>query len=265
MYSGTIVPLITPVDAEGAVDQPGVGRLIESVRDEVTALMPALSSGEGWRLTERQWRDLVEATRAHARGLPVLAGIQLPDTAQVVARARLARDLGVDAVVVTTPFGAGISQEEIFQHYRALREAVDVPLFVYNEAALSGNTIELDTLLRIFALPGVVGIKESSGSAEFTRRVVRADHSVPVFEGWENLLVEAHGVAGFIGPLANLEPGLCTAMLVDPTPERQAEIDAACRRFGVFEDDWYRWVKKELCKRGVIGTDLPVGEPRREG
>lgn len=256
MYSGTIVPLITPLRPDGAVDRASVDRLIEYLRPDVTALMPTLSSGEGWRLSESQWREMVEATVTSARGLPVLAGIQLPETEQVIARARIAKQLGVAAVVVTTPFGEGISQEEIFQHYRALREAVDVPLFVYNEAAISGNTIELDTLLRIFALPGVVGVKESSGSAELTRRIVAADHTVPVFEGWENLLLQVPGVAGFIGPLANLEPELCNAMLVDPTPDRQAEIDAACQRFGLFEKNWYRFVKKELSGRGVISTDL---------
>jgi 4-hydroxy-tetrahydrodipicolinate synthase len=260
MYSGTIVPLITPLDINGAVDTASVDRLIGSVHRDVTALMPTLSSGEGWKLSETQWRDMVAATREYSRGLPVLAGIQLPETGQVVERAWLAEQLGADAVVVTTPFRTDISQDEIFAHYQTLRAAVDIPLFIYNEAAVSGNTIELDTLLRIFALPGIVGIKESSGSAELTRRIVQADHTVPVFEGWENLLLEAHGVAGFIGPLANLEPQLCNAMLVDPTPERQAEVDETCRRYGVFADDWYRLVKQELCKRTVISTDLVVEE-----
>jgi len=253
MYSGTIVPLITPLAPDGAVDKSGVDRLVEYVHDGVTALMPALSSGEGEHLTARQWHDVVEATVACARGLPVLAGILAPTTDLVVGRARLARELGAAAVVVSTPFGAGVSQEEILAHYTTLRAAVDIPLFVYNEAEKSGNHIELETLLAIFALPGVVGIKESSGDPALTRRIVEADHDVPVFEGWENLMLEARGVAGFIGPLANLEPALCTAMLADPTAERQQEIDEVSKRLGIFEDDWYRHVKDELLARGVIG------------
>ncbi|MBP2329645.1 4-hydroxy-tetrahydrodipicolinate synthase [Kibdelosporangium banguiense] len=260
MYSGTIVPLVTPLDLDRAVDEASVDRLIESVHQDVTALMPTLSSGEGWKLTERQWRDMVAAARKHSRGLDVLVGIQLPETAQVIERAQMAKELGANAVVVTTPFRVEISQDEIYEHYRSLRSAVDIPLFVYNEEAVSGNTIGLDALLRIFELPDVVGIKESSGSAELTRRIVRTDHLVPVFEGWENLLLEAHGIAGFIGPLANLEPQLCNAMLVDPTPERQAEVDDACLHYGVLEDDWYRQVKQELCKRKVISTDVVAKE-----
>ncbi len=253
MYSGTIVPLVTPLSPDGAVDQSGVDRLVDHIRAGVTALMPALSSGEGEKLSARQWHDVVEATVTAARGLPVLAGILQPETGQVVERARLARTLGADAVVVSTPFGEGVGQEEIYRHYATLRESVDIPLFVYNEAEKSGNHIELETLLRIFALPDVVGIKESSGDPVLTRRIVAADHDVPVFEGWENLMLEARGVAGFIGPLANLEPALCTAMLADPTPARQQEIDEVSKRLGIFEDDWYRHVKAELLARGVIG------------
>ncbi|MEI7030261.1 dihydrodipicolinate synthase family protein [Streptomyces pratensis] len=263
-YTGTVVPLITPLDPTGAVDAKSVGRLIDHVRTEVTGLMPALTSGEGWALDARQWHDMVAHTVRHARGLPVLAGIQLPDTAAVTARALLAAELGVDAVVVTTPFGKDVGQDAIVEHYKALRAASSLPIFLYNEEALSGNRIEYDTLLRICAeVPDIVGIKESSGDAAFTRRMASAGTGVPVFEGWENLLVDAVGVDGFIGPLANLEPALCNAMLVDPTPGRQAEINEVCKRYGVFEDDWYRWVKLELHTRGVI--DSPVTRDEAAG
>jgi 4-hydroxy-tetrahydrodipicolinate synthase len=262
MYRGTIAPLITPLDESGEVCQKSVDRLIESIHDEVTGLMPALSSGEGWLLSERQWTDMVLFTKRHSRGLPVLAGIQLPTTSRVIERARLAQRLGVDAAVVTTPFRKDIDQEEIYGHYHALRAAVDIPLFVYNEAAISGNQIELETLARIFRLPAVVGIKESSGSPELTRQIVDIAGSIPVFEGWESLLLRAHGVAGFVGPLANLEPVLCNAMLVDPSPDRQDEINAVCERLGLYRDDWYRHVKAELYARGVIETDRVVEDGR---
>ncbi|MGH3761440.1 dihydrodipicolinate synthase family protein [Actinophytocola sp.] len=262
MYAGTIVPLVTPLGADGAVSESDVDSLVGYVHRDVTALMPALSSGEGEKLSERQWHDAVAATVAHSRGLPVLAGILLPETGQVVRRARLAERLGASAVVVGAPFGADVTQAEILRHYQVLRDSLDVALFVYNESIKSANTIEPETLLRILDLPGVVGIKESSGSVDVTRRLLAADHAVPVFEGWENLLLEARGVAGLIGPLANLEPAACNAMLADPCPERQDEIDELCKRFGIFTDDWYRCVKEELHTRGVIGSAYTVDEIR---
>ncbi|MFG2714810.1 dihydrodipicolinate synthase family protein [Streptomyces goshikiensis] len=254
MYSGTIVPLMTPLNEDETVDERSTARLIDHVRSEVSGLMPALTSGEGWKLDERQWTDIVTYTVRHSGALPVLAGIQLPETAQIIERARRAMDIGVDAVVVTTPFGAGVTQDDIVEHYRAIRAATGAPIFLYNEEALSGNKIEYDTLLTLCEIPGIVGIKESSGDAAFTRKMAEAATGVPVFEGWENLISAASGINGFIGPLANLEPGLCNAILVDPTPERQAEVDAVCEKYGVFKDDWYRWVKKELHTRGVISS-----------
>ncbi|WP_371498804.1 dihydrodipicolinate synthase family protein [Kitasatospora sp. NBC_00374] len=258
-YSGTIAPLVTPVDADGRVHEASVARLIGSVRAEVTGLMPALSSGEGWKLSEAQWRDMITYTVRYADGLPVLAGIHLPDTEAVIERARVALDLGAATAVVTTPFRSDISQDEIYQHYRRIREAVPIPLFLYNEEAVSGNKIELETLLRICELPGIVGIKESSGSAEYTRRAA-AGLTIPVFEGWENLLSDVPGVAGMIGPLANLDPALCNAVLVDPAPEVQKRVDEACERYGIFRDDWYRYVKQELHRREVIAFPDVVAE-----
>jgi 4-hydroxy-tetrahydrodipicolinate synthase len=262
MYSGTIVPLITPLDHAGDVSETCVARLINAIRGQVTALMPALSSGEGWALTEQQWHQMISATRAHSGGLPVLAGIQLGSTAAVVARAERAVALGVDAAVVTSPFGENVTQDRIYRHYAVLRSAVTVPLFIYNEATLSGNHIEPATLRKICRLPGIVGIKESSGSSPLTRQLVADLPDIPVFEGWENLLLEARGVAGFIGPLANLEPALCNSMLADPTPVRQARINDACAQYGILTDDWYRPVKAELVRRGVILTDRIVAGAR---
>ena len=259
--SGVVVPLVTPLDRQGRVRGDDVARLIDSVRAEVTALTPTLSSGEGWLLTEAQWRDMVTATVRCADGLPVIAGVQLPGTGAVVARTRLAAELGADAVAVTTPFGAGVGQEDIVTHYEQVLDAGS-PVLVYNEEALSGNRIEAGTLARICRLPGVIGLKESSGDPEFTRRLVAAGLEVPVFEGWENLLSQVPGVAGFIGPLANLEPALCTALLRHPTPTLQAEVDKACETYGILRDDWYLHVKRALVARGVIGTDTTAESAR---
>jgi 4-hydroxy-tetrahydrodipicolinate synthase len=258
VYSGVVVPLVTPVGADGEIDARGVAALIDYVRPDVTAIMPALSSGEGWKLDERRWYELARLAVEHRGGLPVLLGIQVPDTEEVIRRAKAAAGLGVDAVVVTTPFDPDLTQRQILQHYQAVRAAVDVPIFLYNEEALSHNRIELDTLLAICGLGGIAGIKESSGSAEFTRALLAADLGIPVFEGWENQLLQVPGVDGFIGPLANLEPELCGRMLVDPTAAMQDQIDETCRRYGLFDDEWYRGVKAELVARGVLTSDRVV-------
>ncbi|MAG60283.1 dihydrodipicolinate synthase family protein [archaeon] len=253
MYSGIIPPLVTPVDYDGNVCEQSVKNLIDFVRPFSTALMPTLSSGEGWALNDWQWKDMIKFTIKHASGLPVLAGVEYKTTEEVVEKARRAQRLGVDAVVITTPFEKDITQDEIYQHFLQVRE-VGVPVLIYNEEAISGNSIEYGTIERICGLGNIVGIKEASGSASFTKRIVDSGLDIPVFQGWEHLCYQSKGVDGYIVPLANLEPEVCSEMLRDPTAKKQSRIDSLCKRYNILGEDWYVFLKKELQQRGTITT-----------
>jgi 4-hydroxy-tetrahydrodipicolinate synthase len=258
VYGGVIVPLVTPLTAEGEVCAASVEQLIESVRSDVTGLMPALSSGEGWRLKPWQWRDMVLWTCRFARGLPVLAGIELPTTSEVSERAVLARQLEVDAIVVAPPFVADLSQEQIRAHYQTIRSEAGLPVFLYNEPKLTGAPMTLDTLIALCRSEGVVGIKDSSGSAGLARELVAARTGAPVFQGFEHLCAATQGVAGYVLPLANLDPGLCRSMLHAPSAALQAEIDRRCVEHALLDDQWYLGLKRELRRRGVISDDRAV-------
>lgn len=258
MFPGVTVALVTPLTDAGEVSEESVARLVASVRPYVNALLPALSTGEGRSLTDRQWRAMVSATVRHADGLPVVAGIQRPTTAEVAARAEIAEELGARALAVTTPYGPEVSQDEMYRHYERLGRLTGLPLVVYNESAVSGNSLELATLLRICALPAVAGVKDSAGSAPFTRELITAGPGVPVFAGLEHLLLESGPVDGYVVALANVEPALCAALFAEPTKERAAELAAACTRYGLDRDDWYRALKGELHRRGVLESDRTV-------
>ncbi len=259
MYGGILVPLITPLTEEGQVCARSLERLIESVRGDVTGLIPALSSGEGWALSLGQWREVVQTTRRCARGLPVLAGIELPTTTEVIERARLARELQVDAIVVPGPFGRELPQQQVLAHYRAVAGESGLPLFLYNEPKLTGTPLALDTLIDLCRGGTVVGVKDSGGSVELTRALVGAGTGVPVFQGWEHLcLTSTPGVQGYILPLSNLEAGLCRAMFEEPTAERQQAIDRHCAAHDLLGDRWYAGLKRELRRRGVIETERLV-------
>jgi 4-hydroxy-tetrahydrodipicolinate synthase len=252
MLRGVIVPLVTPVTLQGTVCAASVERLIDSVRPTAQGLMPALSSGEGWRLTPEQWRDMVLLTRRFSRGLPVLAGLLLPTTAGVIERAALARALEVDALVVAPPFGEARTPAELRAHYRAIRQGTGQPLFLYNAPRLTGTAMTVETLVDLCRDGGVVGLKDSGGAPEATRDLVSAATGVPVFQGWEHLCEATPGVDGYVLPLSNLEPALCRAMLDRPGPALQAEIDRQCARHDLLGDEWYLGIKRELRRRGVI-------------
>ncbi|MFD0384055.1 dihydrodipicolinate synthase family protein [Streptomyces stramineus] len=145
------------------------------------------------------------------------------------------------------------------EHYTEVAERSPLPVVVYHENAVSKAPLDVDALRAVCALPGVAGVKESSGSAEFTRKLLDGGTDVPVLQGWEHLLSAVPDVHGFVGPLANLDPGICDEALASGAGDVQDRVDALCRQYRLLDDDWYLHVKEELVRRGVLATPLPVG------
>ena len=256
MYSGIIPPLVTPLSEDGNVCEESVKNLIAYVRPHVQAIIPALSSGEGWKLSEKQWLDMALFSKRYAKDLPVLIGILAKSTEEVITHAKKLEGHGIDAIVVSTPFQAGLSQEVIFEHFQAIRASTELPIFIYNEAAISGNEIEFHTFSKIFQLDQITGIKESSGVIEMTRQLIEAKY--PVFQGWENLCYESQNAQGYILPLANLEPQICWEMFQEPTEKKQEEINCLCTQYNLFGSNWFSFLKNELYRREIIKTNYLV-------
>lgn len=240
------------------VCKESVERLIASLQAHSSGFIAALSSGEGWKLTDEQWRDMVVYTKTYSGAKPVLAGLMRPTTDEVIMRAKLAEELEVDAIVVTTPFGEAVEQDEILKHYQRVAEFTSLPIFIYNESAVSKNKTSLEVLLQVAAMDAVVGIKESSGSLDMTRALVEAEVDLAVFQGWEDLSYESVGVDGYVMALANLEAGMCLEMFENPTPEQQDKMISFCKENGLFEKDWYSYLKKHLKARGIIQNDRVI-------
>lgn len=253
---GLLVPLVTPVRADGSVCRTSVAALVASVAPHVDALVPALSSGEGWALDDRQWHDMVSATIASAGDLPVFPGVVRPTTDEMVALAVRAAHLGARAVAASTPAGADVTQEQMYAHYAILARQSPLPVIVYHESEVSGNLLTHETLLRVWELPGVVAVKDSTGDVEATQRLL--DAGVSVLQGGDHLLGAGLRVDGFLVSLANLEPELCARMWRSPDPGTAEEIAGKCTEHDLFADDWYRPIKNRLHERGVISDPLLV-------
>ncbi|MGW6390376.1 dihydrodipicolinate synthase family protein [Streptomyces sp. NPDC055103] len=255
MNQGVIAALVTPLSETGEVSEDGVARLLDTLRPHVDALLPNLSTGEGRWLTDRQWEDMLGATVKHAGELPVLAGVLRPTTEQVLERARVAADLGAHALVATGPYGTGVTQGEIYRHFADLAEHGGLPVVVYHGTEVAGSCADFDTLLRICEIPSVVGVKDSSGSSAFTRRLVEARPGARVLAGLEHLLLESGPVDGYVVALANVEPALCADLFAGRLANAEEVLADACARYGLEKDDWYRWVKTALYRSGVLETD----------
>ncbi|NUT99079.1 MAG: dihydrodipicolinate synthase family protein [Saccharothrix sp.] len=255
-FTGVLVPLVTPIGDDGSVARAELAALIALVAPHVDGLVPALGSGEGWCLDSGQWHDVVATTVAHSAGLPVLAGVLGATTDEVIAKARSAAELGASAVVATTPYGADVTQDRMYQHFVELAEAGRVPVVVYHESEVSKNRLTHETLVRISRIPGVVAVKDSHGDLDATRRLL--DEGVAVLQGGDHLMGEGLAVDGFLVALANLEPELCGLMWRSPSAGTAELILKKCADHDLFADDWYLAIKDVLHDRGVITNPLPV-------
>jgi 4-hydroxy-tetrahydrodipicolinate synthase len=258
---GVLVPLVTPLTETGEVSATCVGSLVESVRPYAAGLLPGLSTGEGWRLSDQQWTDMLAATVEHALDLPVIAGVLLADVTKIAERV-VGVSERLDGLVVAPPFDHTATQDDIYAHFSALRSATATPIVIYNESRLSGVNMNMQTIRRVCDLGGVAGIKDSSGRIDVSLGLA-ATTGVPVFQGWENLLADSTPLAGSVVGLANLEPGLCTTAQRDSYVTAASAVASAVRRYGLGSPEWYRDVKRELVRRKVIRTSAIAGEGRR--
>ena len=263
MRGGLIVPLVTPVDASGQVCGADVAAMVAALAPYADGVVPALSTGEGWALDDRQWSDMVAHTARHAGGLPVLAGVLRPTTTEVVARARRAAELGARAVVASTPFGADMDQEAMVAHYATLAGSGALPVVAYHESAVSRNAMTPETLRRVCELPGVIAVKDSSGDPGCAGQLRAAGSPVPVWQGREEVIGGCGAVDGYVLALANVAPELCARLRREgPTAPSWAglvdEVAAACAEHGVLGEDWYVRIKTTLCQRGIIADPRPI-------
>jgi 4-hydroxy-tetrahydrodipicolinate synthase len=260
--SGVQVPLVTPVDSAGAVQLQDARSMIDFLRPHVDGLVPALSTGEGGVLDHRQWQDMVGATVEYAGGLPVYAGVLSATTAGVIEKARRAAELGVDAVIATTPYGMEVTQRQMVQHYAEISAASPVPVIVYDEVDQSGNSLDLKTLLSICELPGVVGVKDSQGDLQRWSALLEAHPDVVVWLGREELIGGVAAADGVLLAVANLVPQLCQRWWRSKDPELAEQIIEVCQQSSLFDQTWYVNVKAALRQAGHISHDAAVEQVR---
>jgi 4-hydroxy-tetrahydrodipicolinate synthase len=204
--------LITPFRPDGGVDEPALHAHVNwQIANGVSLLVPCGTTGEAATLTEPEWLRVVEVTVAASGGrVPVFAGCTHNATHQAVANARkLAKIAGLTGILTANPYYNKPSQEGQFQHFRAIAEATDLPVLLYNIPGRTGANLEPSTVLRLAEFRNIVGIKESSGNlAQITELLTRVPRAFRVFSGDDALALPtlAVGGAGLISVASNAIP-----------------------------------------------------------
>jgi 4-hydroxy-tetrahydrodipicolinate synthase len=216
-FHGSMAALLTPFK-DGKIDEQAFRALVDW---QITAgshgLVPVGTTGEGPTLSHEEHRRVVDICIDEARGrVPVIAGAGSNNTHEAVELARHADKVGADAVLVVTPYYNKPTQEGLYQHFKAINEAIDIPIIIYNIPPRSVIDMSVETMKRVFDLKNVVGVKDATGNV--ARVSLQRQALGPGFiqlsgEDMTALACMAAGAHGCISVVANVAPALCAELM----------------------------------------------------
>jgi len=217
MFSGSMTAIVTPF-RDGAIDHEALERIVDfQVDNGTSALVPCGSTGESATLTHAEHLEVVSRVVKVARGrVPVIAGAGSNSTAEAIALTRGAKAAGADAALLISPYYNKPTQEGIYRHYRAVAEAAQVPLIIYNIPGRTASKIEATTVARMAEVEHIVGLKEATGSLDEVQEVIRlCGDRLELYSGDDSLTlpIMAVGAQGTISVIANIAPKQSAAML----------------------------------------------------
>ena len=213
---GSITALVTPFK-DGALDE-------EAYRDHVNwqiengthGLVPVGTTGESPTLTPREHDRAIAVCVEEARGrVPVIAGAGSNSTAEAVEFSQHAEKVGADAVLIVTPYYNKPTQEGLYRHFKAINDAIGIPIVIYNIPGRSVIDMSVETMARLFDLKNVVGVKDATANVarvSLQRQAMGPDFVQLSGEDATALGFMAHGGHGCISVTANVAPGLCSEM-----------------------------------------------------
>lgn len=257
---GTFATLVTPM-YRGSFDAESMRKLVKHLDPKVDGFIPCASTGEGDKLTDDEWAQVVSCVSGVTRK-NVIAGIKSTDYARIISRAKIAHESGCAAILlpVTTP-------DKVIEHVRTLASAIPLPIVVYNtEDANAITTIEV--IQQLDKIPGIAGIKDSSMDIEFFQQMIDAkkkgDLQLSLFQGMECLVADSAGCDGSLTAFATLEPELCRQATENPNDQVRQQMNEMFWTHNL-GGTWYAAIKAILFARGLIRSAeevRPAIEPK---
>lgn len=213
LFGGAITALVTPFK-NGQVDEATFARLVErQIAEGIHGVVPVGTTGETATLSSEEHKRVVSlCLEIVARRIPVIAGAGANATSEAIDLVRHAKAAGADGALVVTPYYNRPSQEGLFQHYKAINDAVDLPVLIYNVPSRTGSDISNDTIARLARLPNMVGVKDATGDlarASLMRVMCGSDFIMLSGDDPTAVGYIAHGGHGVISVTSNAAPGPC--------------------------------------------------------
>ena len=216
-FHGSMPALVTPFK-DGKIDEQAFRALIDlQIASGSHGVVPVGTTGESPTLTHEEHRRAVAICIDETRGrVPVIAGAGSNNTHEAVELARHAEKAGADAVLVVTPYYNKPTQEGLYQHFRAINDAIGIPILIYNIPPRSVIDMSVDTMKRLYELKNIVGVKDATsdvGRISRQRHAMGAEFIQLSGEDMTALACMAAGAHGCISVVANVAPALCAELM----------------------------------------------------
>ncbi len=271
MITGSIVALVTPMDRTGNIDWDCLNRLVDFHLEEGThAIVAVGTSGESPTLEfDSEHLEVIRRIVKRVNGrIPVIAGTGANSTREAIAWTKAAKEVGADACLLVVPYYNKPTQEGLYQHFKAIAEAVDIPQILYNVPGRTVCDMQAETVVRLSQIPNIVGIKDATGDIERGRALLKqVSKDFAVYSGDDAIALDliVAGGKGNISVTANVAPRamseLCIAALAGDIVKAQ-EIDASLAELNkaLFVEANPIPVKWALHEMGLIpeGIRLPL-------
>ena len=241
---GIIPAMVTPMTRDGEINERPLRKLTGHLIEKgCHGLFSVGSQGEFWALTHEEKRKVWEVVVEEAGGrVPVFAGTAAVTTREAVALAKSAEAAGVDALSVLTPFFISPTEQEVYDHYRAVADATGLPVLLYGNPVRTGVRLSPALVARLAEIENIAGIKDSSGELEMTAEYIRlCPPGFVVLIGHDSLIFGAlmYGAKGSIAATANVAPALAVSIYekfkagdLDGAREAQAKLAHLRAAFG---------------------------------
>ncbi|MDB5919582.1 MAG: 4-hydroxy-tetrahydrodipicolinate synthase [Massilia sp.] len=222
MIKGSIVAIVTPMHEDGSLDYPGLRKLIDwHVAEGTDGIVIVGTTGESATVSVQEHCELIKLAVEHAKGrIPIIAGTGGNSTDETIVLTRFAKDAGADAALLVVPYYNRPTQEGMYRHFKAIAEAVDLPIILYNVPGRTVADMSNETVLRLAAIPNIVGLKDATGNIGRGAELLRlAPKSFAVYSGDDPTAMSLMfmGGAGNISVTANVAPRamheLCVAAM----------------------------------------------------
>lgn len=269
---GSLVAIVTPMQSDGSLDLPALRKLIQwHIESGTNAIVIVGTTGESATLSTEEHCDLVAYCVDEVKGqIPVIAGTGSNNTAEALFFTESAKKNGADAALLVTPYYNKPSQEGLYQHFKAVAEAVDIPQILYNVPARTACDLQLETVKRLAVLTNIVAIKDASG--DISRGLELIQHcgdQLAIYSGEDalSLPLMLAGADGTISVTANVAPAPMAKMCALALAGNEAEASQVNASLALLHQDLFvqanpvpvKWLLREMGRIGK-GIRLPLVE-----